>query len=83
MKVSDLRRAIVFTVSATSLTAVVLWAIILPADIAAVLVIFVAAVIIQCVVVIAAHLSQTRLADEMWIKREPDTRQLTDGHNPV
>jgi hypothetical protein len=68
MKVSDLRRLIIFTLSAASLAAMVLWAIILTADIAAVLVVFVAAVIIQCVVVIAAHLSQTSIADEMRIQ---------------
>jgi hypothetical protein len=81
MKVNDLRRPIVFTLSAIVLTAVVLWVIILPADIAAVLVVFVAAVIIQCIVVIAGHLSQSITADEMWIERQPDTHQLTDGRN--
>jgi hypothetical protein len=81
MKVSGLRRPIIFSLSATSLAAMVLWAIMLPADIAAVLVVFFAAVIIQCVVVIAEHLSQTITADEMWIEREPDTRQLTDSRN--
>jgi hypothetical protein len=79
MKVRDLRRSIVLTVSAIGLSAVVMWAIILPADIAAVFLVFVAAVIIQCAVVIAAHISQTSTADEMLIERDQDARQLTDG----
>jgi len=83
MKVSDLRRSIILTLSATSLTAVVVWAIILPADIAAVLVVFVAAVIIQCVIILAGHPSLIRPADATWIEREPGTRQLADGRNPA
>ena len=81
MKVRDLRRCIIFTVSAIGLAAAVIWTIILPADIAAVLLVFVAAVIIQCVVVIATHLSQTSTADEMLIERGSDARQLAGGRS--
>ena len=79
MKVRDLRRSIILTVSGIGLAAVVMWSIILPADIAAVFLVFVAAVIIQCAVVIVAHISQTSTAEEKLIERDRHARQLTDG----
>ncbi len=67
MKVSpgNLRRNFIRTVSAIALTATLLWMITIPADIVALLVVLLAAVILQCIVEILVRPSRTGVADEM------------------
>jgi hypothetical protein len=64
----NLLRQTAFILAAISSAALLLWMIMIPADIAAVLVVFLAAVVIQFIVAIDIRMTRANIADETRIE---------------